>query len=98
SFNLTEENVLTFWGPANWSGSAVYRVMARDSSNLTYWTNPFNVTVAAVEDPPLIHGLEDYYVVYFGIERRVAIVIEDNDSDLGEITITTDNNRVWGDV
>ena len=98
SFNHSTDDVVTFWGPVNWSGAAVFHVVAVDTSNLTYATNSFIVTIASVEDPPQIHGLEDEYIVYFGIEATVDIVIEDNDSDLGDITITTSTSRVWGDV
>jgi hypothetical protein len=97
-FNHSTEDTVTFWGPANWSGTAVFHVVAVDSSNLTYRTNSFNVTIAAVEDPPLIHGLEEEYVVYFGIPRDVEIVIEDNDTDLENITISTSSSRVAGDA
>jgi hypothetical protein len=97
-FNHSIEDIVTFWGPANWSGTAVFHVVAVDSSNLSYRTNSFNVTVAPVEDPPLIHGLEEEYEVYFGIPREVDIVIEDNDTDIGNITIVTSTTRVWGDV
>ena len=98
SFDHSTDDVVTFWGPANWSGTAVFHVVAVDTSNLTYEANSFIVTIASLEDPPLIHGLKDEYLVYFGIEATVDIVIEDNDSDLGDITITTSTSRVWGDV
>jgi len=97
-FNHSTDDMVIFYGPANWSGKAVFHVVAVDSSNLTYRTNPFNVTISSVEDPPLIHGLEEEYVTYFGIEMTVDIVIEDNDTDVQDITITTSTSRVWGDT
>jgi hypothetical protein len=97
-FNHSTDDMVTFWGPANWSGTALFHVVAVDSNNLTYRTNSFNVTIAAVEDPPVIHGLESEYVVYFGIPMDVEIDIEDNDTDTENLTITTSTTRVWGDV
>jgi len=97
SFNITGDHIVTFHGPANWSGAAVFHVVAVDTSNLTYRTNSFNVTIASVADPPIIHGLLEEYVVYFGVEASFPITIEDNDSPVEGMTITTSTARVWGD-
>ncbi len=98
SFDLAGGKVLTFWGPANWSGSAVFHVEAVDGSNLTYVTNAFTVTVRAVPDPPLLVGLELDQVAYFDVLMQVGLTILDNDSDPEDITIVTSSPRVWGDV
>ena len=89
--------MLFFGGPANWSGSASFHVTAVDGSNLSYTTNTFNVTVRAVNDPPLLLGLGDQEV-YFDLEKAVPVEILDNDSPAEGITVTTSSPRVWYDA
>lgn len=91
--NLSEANVLTFSGPANWSGEAMFYIQMWDTNDLTNRTNSFNVTILAVNDPPVLFGLEDQ-VVLFEIMKALPVQLLDNDNSLENITITTDSPRV----
>ncbi len=95
--NLSETDTITFSGPANWSGKAVFHIQMWDTNNLTNRTNTFNVTILAVNDPPVLFGLEDQVVVLFDMPKELPVQLLDNDNTLEEITITTDSPRVWFD-
>ncbi len=92
--NLSEANIITFSGPANWSGKAVFHIQMWDTNNLTNRTNTFNVTILAVNDPPVLFGLEDQ-IVLFDVPKELPVQLLDNDDTLEEITITTNSPRVW---
>ena len=91
--NLSEANIITFSGPANWSGKAMFHIQMWDTNNLTNRTNTFNVTILSVNDPPLLFGLEDQ-VVLFDIMKELPVQLLDNDNSPEEITITTNSPRV----
>jgi len=91
--NLSDDDIISFSGPANWSGKAMFHIQMWDTNNLTNRTNSFNVTILAVNDPPVLFGLEDQEVL-FEIMKEIPVTLLDNDDTLEEITITTDSPRV----
>ncbi len=97
SWNLTPTNVLTFSGPANWSGWSRFHIVAEDTLGLNYSTNPFNVTIEAVNDPPMVLGLVDVSPPF---DRALGLEIQlvDNDSPPGSLTVSTDSPRVTFDA
>ncbi len=96
-YNLSDDNVVEFWGPANWSGTALFHIAVEDRSDLANQTNSFNVTIVSVNDAPMLVGLSDQ-VVFFETLKQVPVEVLDNDTLPENITVTTSTERVWYDA
>jgi hypothetical protein len=97
SFNLSEFNAVTFTGPANWSGSASFHILAEDTTGLVHRTNTFNVTIVSVNDPPELTGIEDVRPP-FDLPLVLELEVIDNDSPMENITIVSSSSSVTVDM